>query len=140
MLFEGKDRRNFRRFDIEYPLTVTSKKIESLSYKSVTLNISAQSIFCKIQDNDLNLFDEVVVKILVPVKTGEEYKVEELLLDGLVVRKEIRMSKNVTEYYIAVLFQDIQADKSRKLVQAVSEKNDSFLKKILNSATNLLTK
>lgn len=121
MLFKNQERRKYKRYDVEYPIVLTSKTDKSLIYNTNTINISKKSILCKLNDDIFNLFDSVIVNILVPIKKDGNFVVQELVLEGFVVRKESSISNKITEYFVAIVFKDISDDVSYKIIQAVEE-------------------
>jgi len=135
MVYNGPERRKYKRYDFEYPINIQSLENKSLSYQSTTINVSERGVFCKINDNKLKLFEKVKVKMLIPLKVNGNYKVEEILLEGIVIRKEIRISRETEDYYIAIYFENIPDEKGKLIIALANEDDKSIIKKLLSKAT-----
>lgn len=140
MVYEGPERRQYNRYDFEYPIVIKSLSDDSLVYKSTTINVSEKGLFCKVSDNKLNLFEKVKINVLVPVKDNSKYKIDELIIEGLIVRKEIRITKECSEYYVAIHFNNISEIDSKKITSISLGKDKSIIKKIINKASDYFNK
>lgn len=92
-----------------------SLKLNTGNFDTVThtLDISASGIYCKI-DKEIPLMSKVRLKLMVP---DSPKSVQELDVDGVVVREHPVIIDGVIRHYDAAIFFDNLSAKNREMIQ-----------------------
>ncbi len=106
------ERRKFPRLrDEGLSLKLNSGDFDTVTH---TLDVSASGIYCKI-DKEIPLMSKVRLKLMVPADSPKS--VQELDVDGVVVREHPVIIDGVIRHYDAAIFFDNLSAENREMIQ-----------------------
>ena len=129
MIGDYSERRKHKRYDLHIKFYAESLNKVFKNFSAETINISERGAFIKIPE-DIELFERFNGMLEVPENLENSDIFFKIKFDGIIIRKEIRITEREKEYYAGIYFEKIE-DKDlfiiKKFLNKFGEKNP-FLK------------
>lgn len=111
------ERRKHPRTENILPLKISKKGLDVITE---TRNISCSGVYCRV-DRPIPLMSKIGITLLLPIYTGNKVKTKKIRCNGVVVRSEPTIVKEVDTacQNIAVFFSELSTNDKNRIAQYV---------------------